>query len=399
MNDGVDYLLQASSAIDGNGFLVHGVRSMRPPGYPALIWVLAKAAIGKSWAIVALNCLLLGVGCVASYFVVRDSFGFSGEVAQFISLLTLLSFLMIRNVTYPLSDVCFFGASVPCLHVLTRAEADPGSRRLWWLMLLIALILFCIELRTIGIVFIPAFIWAAIGGVAGARKIYPILRQHRVLTVVLLLVALVVVGRAFLDSQYMHFNSHIFQTRGVLRSVAANIGYHTAEWGEMRANLPASKLPGARGLPLQVLGAFAIIACVVGIWVKRDRPDSLLFYLLGFGCIVFACPWNDARLWLPVLPFLMGYVLLGLRRMVSARILRPLLVVYCLLFCILGLLALGFSTRLTFAGARFPEIYGDGNFRDAYRIVLRGETPKNSEDVNADALYLLRRYEWRAASK
>ena len=108
INDGVDYLLQASSAIDGNGFLVHGVRSMRPPGYPALIWVLAKAGIGKSWAIVALNCLLLGIGCVASYFVLRDSFGFSGEVAQFISLLTLLSFLMIRNVTYPLSDICFF---------------------------------------------------------------------------------------------------------------------------------------------------------------------------------------------------------------------------------------------------------------------------------------------------
>jgi hypothetical protein len=167
----------------------------------------------------------------------------------------------------------------------------------------------------------------------------------------------------------------------------------------MTANAPASKLPAALGLPLQILGAFAIIACVVGIWVKRDRPDSLLFYLLGFGCIVFAYPWNDARLWLPVLPFLMGYVLLGLRRMVSPGILRPLLVVYCSLFCMLGLLALAFSTRLTFAGARFPDIYGDGNFRDAYKIVLRGETPKNSEDVNQDALYLLRRYEWRAASK
>ena len=399
INDGVDYLLQASSAIDGNGFLVHGVRSMRPPGYPALIWVLAKAGIGKSWAIVALNCLLLGIGCVASYFVLRDSFGFSGEVAQFISLLTLLSFLMIRNVTYPLSDICFFGASVPCLLVLIRAEADPGSRRLWWLMLLIPLIWFCIELRTIGIVFIPAFIWAAIGGVAGARRIYPTLRRHRFITFLFLMVILVMVARVLLDSRYMHFNSHIFQRRGVLRSIAANIGYHTAEWGEMTANAPASKLPAALGLPLQILGAFAIIACVVGIWVKRDRPDSLLFYLLGFGCIVFAYPWNDARLWLPVLPFLMGYVLLGLRRMVSPGILRPLLVVYCSLFCMLGLLALAFSTRLTFAGARFPDIYGDGNFRDAYKIVLRGETPKNSDDVNQDALYLLRRYEWRAASK
>ena len=62
----------------------------------------------------------------------------------------------------------------------------------------------------------------------------------------------------------------------------------------MTANAPASKLPGALSLPLQILGAFVIIACVVGLWVKRDRPDSLLCYLLGFGCIVFAYPWNDA---------------------------------------------------------------------------------------------------------
>ena len=34
MGDGVDYLLQASSAADGNGFRVHGQQSMRPRGIP-----------------------------------------------------------------------------------------------------------------------------------------------------------------------------------------------------------------------------------------------------------------------------------------------------------------------------------------------------------------------------
>jgi len=399
INDGVDYLLQASSAIDGNGFLVHGVRSMRPPGYPALIWVLAKAGVGKSWAIVALNCLLLGVGCVASYFVLRESFGFSPEAAQSISLLTLLSFLMIRNVTYPLSDVCFFGASVPCLLVLIKAENIPGSRRLWWLLLLIPFLFFCIELRTIGVVFIPAFLWAALGGVAGARKIYPTLLRHRFITLAFLLVALVLAGKILLDSRYMRFNAHIFQKRGFMHSVVANIGDHTAEWGEMTANAPASKLPAALALPQQILGAFTIFVCFVGIWAKRDQPDSLLFYLLGFAAIILAYPWNDARLWLPVLPFLMGYVLLGLRRMSSPAVLRPLLIVYCSLFCLLGVLALGFSTRLTFAGERFPDIYGDGSYRDAYRIVLRGETPNGGVAIDQDAVYLLRRYEWRAAGK
>ncbi|MGC1650685.1 MAG: hypothetical protein WA741_33085 [Candidatus Sulfotelmatobacter sp.] len=214
----------------------------------------------------------------------------------------------------------------------------------------------------------------------------------------LLLVALLIARRVLLDSRYMRFNAHIFLNRGVFRSVAANIGYHTAEWGEMTANAPASKLPAALGLPLQILGAFAIFACVVGIWVKRDRPDSLLVYVLGFGCIVFAYPWNDSRLWLPVLPFLMGYVLPGLRRMVSPGMLRPLLVVYCSLFCMLGLLALGFIlvSRSLVRGSQISMETAISATPIELCFVARSLTTAN--DVNQDALYLLRRYEWRASS-
>ncbi len=399
VNDGVDYLLQASSAIDGHGFLVHGVRSMRPPGYPALIFLLAKAGLGTSWAIVALNCFLLGIGCGASYLVLRDSFGFSCEVAQGISVLTLLSFLMIRNVTYPLSDICFFGASVPAVLILMKAENESGSRRFWRLLLVLPLIFLCIELRTIGIALIPAFLWAAIGGAPGARNIYPAVRRYRFIVSAFLLAAALMVGRVFLSSRYMLFNLPIFQRRGLLHSIVTNIAFEATEWGEIFANVPASKLPGALSLPLRILGLFAIFTFAVGVWTKRDRPDSQWLYVLGFASIVFAYPWNDARLWLPVLPFLSGYALLGLRRVLAPTMLRPFLVAYCSLFCLLGVLALGFSTRLTFAGARFPDIYGDGNFRRAYEIVLRGETPKAGEHVDPDALYLLRRYEWRAARK
>ncbi len=33
------------------------------------------------------------------------------------------------------------------------------------------------------------------------------------------------------------------------------------------------------------------------------------------------------------------------------------------------------------------------------QISLLGESPKNADDISPDALYLLRRYEWRLASK
>jgi hypothetical protein len=397
ITDGIDYLLQASSAIDGHGFLSHGVHSMRPPGYPALIFLLAKAGLATSWAIVALNCLLLGIGCWASYFLLRDSFGFSREVAQSILLLTLLSFIVIRNVTYPLSDICFFGASTSYLLMLMRAEPLSGSHRFGRLILSLPLLVLCIELRTIGIALIPALLWATLGGTDGAQKIVPLLRRHRLITFTLLSALLVIGIVALLHSRYLQFNLPIFHARGFTRAIATNIEFHSTEWGEMASNAPASKLPRALGLPLRIFGALAFFACAIGVWTKRSRPDSLMLYVLSLSCIVLAYPWPDTRLWLPVLPFLMAYVLTGLKRMISPGALRPMLSAYCLIFCALGVVALSFSTRLTYAGARFPDIYGDGNLRDAYRIALRGETRENNNPIHRDALYLLRRYEWRTA--
>lgn len=139
INDGVDYLSQASSALDGRGFVLHdGTRSMRPSGYPALLYGMGKLGIANSWTIVLLNCLLLALGSFASYFVLRRSLTISDNAAKLICLLTLLSFLIVRNVTYPLSDICYFGASAICVLALLKTETQSGARRLqrsFWLRL------------------------------------------------------------------------------------------------------------------------------------------------------------------------------------------------------------------------------------------------------------------------
>jgi hypothetical protein len=402
VGDGVDYLLQASSAADGHGFRVHGEQSMRPPGYPALIFFLEKAGIGKSWAIVALNCLLLGIGCWSSYYVFRSSFGFEAGAAKVICLLTLLSFVMVKHVTYPLSDVCFFGASMPCLLLLLRAEGDRGPGRYWRMASAAPLLLFCIELRTIGIALIPAFAWAAVGGARWARSVPEWLRRHRVASVVLLLlvfVAMAWAGKMFLHSRYLQFNAKTLHKRGVIGNFVSDLSDHTQEWGELAVNVPVSKLPGALELPVRIAGFCALLLAATGLWEQRRKLDASGWYLLGFASIVFGYPWFDTRLWLPVLPLLMGYVLIGAKRLAPSRLLRPAIFGYCTVFCLLGMVALGYSTRLTFAGSRFPELYGDGTLRATYRTALLGESPKNADDVSPDALYLLRRYEWRLASK
>ncbi len=399
VNDGIDYLLQASSAADGGGFQIHGVHSMRPPGYPFLILLLDKIGLGTSLAIVALNCLALAVGSWATYGALRISFGFSRETSRMLTLLTPMSFVMVRNVTYPLSDICFFGAAMPCILLLLRAERHTARDRFRRIALVLPLLLFCIELRTIGITLIPALLWAAIGGVDGGRKIYALLARHRVVTFVVLLVVVVTAGKIFLDSQYMRFNLPTFQHRGVLRSIVANIRDHTLEWGEMTANVPASRLPGPLQLPLRIAGALVIVACAAGVWSRRKSVDSVMLYVLGSAAIVFAYPWFDSRLWLPIMPFLMGYVLLGLERFIPKKPLRLLEIAYCLIFCLGGALALGYSTRLTLAGDRFPELFGDGRLRPTYQYAFRGEKPSDPAALNEDALYLLRRYDWRLSRR
>jgi hypothetical protein len=402
VGDSVDYLLQASSAADGSGFRVHGEQSMRPPGYPALIFLLVKAGIGKSWAIVALNCLLLGIGCWSSYYVLRSSFGFGAVTAEIICLLTLLSFVMVKHVTYPLSDVCFFGASMPCLLMFLRAEAATSPGPYWRLAIAAPLLVFCIELRTIGIALIPAFAWAALGGAFWARSLPQWLRRHRIAPFVLLLVvfvAMALAGKMFLHSRYLQFNAKTLQKRGVIGNFVSDLSDHTMEWGELAVNAPVSKLPAGLELPVRIAGFFALLLAVIGIWEKRRALDASIWYVAGFASIVIAYPWFDTRLWIPVLPLLMGYVLIGVRRRIPSRLLRPAIVAYCVFFCLLGIVALGYSTRLTFAGSQFPDLYGDGTLRATYRKAFLGESPRNADDISPDALYLLRRYEWRLAPK
>jgi hypothetical protein len=283
-----------------------------------------------------------------------------------------------------------------------QAEDDTPPRRFWRLLLAAPLMVFCIELRTIGVALVPAFVWAMAGGRTGVKMAAQWVRQHRfaaVLLSLLTLAAIAAIARSFLHSRYLQSNLSSFSEKGLLGTLASNLRDHMTEWGELTLNAPVSKLPGVLALPVRFVGFFAILLCAIGIWQERKKLDVLVWYVVGYACVVLAWSWFDARFWLPVLPLLIGYVLIGLRRTIPPNRLQPAIFAYCALFCLLGVVALAYSTRLTFAGARFPDLYGDGRFRATYRYALRGEMPNNVNDINEDALYLLHRYEWRLAPK
>jgi hypothetical protein len=128
----------------------------------------------------------------------------------------------------------------------------------------------------------------------------------------------------------------------------ANAVAHLVEKTSQRA----SSRPLVGKKLLRGIGLLAIAVCTIGFWQRRSFLTVVELYLLGFALIVFAYPWFDTRLWLPVIPFLMIYFLLGARQIASPRLLRPLLWGHSVGFALLGILALGYSSRLTLACAQ-----------------------------------------------
>ncbi len=291
---------------------------------------------------------------------------------------------------------------MPCLLLLLHAEAGKQRTRLLWLALALPLMAFCIEVRTIGIALIPAFMWAAAGAISWASMLPQWMRRHKLPALVLFLALLAMAGwgsRILLHSGYAQQNVVTLRGRGLLGNVFWDLTAHAKEWGELGVNAPLSKLPPLLEVPVEIVGLVALLLWAIGLWEKLHRFTALDCYVLTFACIVLAWPWSDARFWLPLLPVVIGYVLMGAKRIVPTRRLRPAITVYCSLFCLLGLVALGFSTRLTFAGDNFPDLYGDGTLRATYRLVFLGESPQRPEDVSQDAVYLLHRYEWHLIRK
>ena len=104
---------------------------------------------------------------------------------------------------------------------------------------------------------------------------------------------------------------------------------------------------------------------------------------------MFAWPFYDARFWLPAIPLLIAYSLLALNRLKAPK---TVLTAYCVVFATLGLAAIAYCTRITFAGPTFPDRYGDGSLRPAYCAAYQSCRDYDVKEVNFKALRLLQQY-------
>lgn len=187
---------------------------------------------------------------------------------------------------------------------------------------------------------------------------------------------------------------------GFLMGVAKNANVPTlilqilsdrlVEFGELLGNFPTSKLPTKLHFMVPWMGLLLLGVVLHGLATKRKKIGPTEVFLVCYMGILFAWPCYDTRYWLPVIPLLISYAVLTVKSLRSPRFL---ITAYCIAYAALGFGAIAYSSRITFAGCKFADRYGDGNLRATYCAALRpcGDCGDPNK-VDAKVLRLLREY-------
>lgn len=391
--DGIDYLMQAQQLLDGLGFRPadHGI----PPGYPMVLATIARLGWNPPAVFVGFNVLCLGLGLWWAYDVLRRAFQCRATEAFAVVVGTALSWVVVKHAPLTLADVPYFGCSMAALAALARAEAR-GSLTDWVMASLLAVA--SLLVRTIGIALIPALGWVWL---RHRRRWGP---WTSLGALVVTFAPLAGLGYAMvLSTDYVGTSLQLHaQMGGFLDVVRAVWSYRLLELGELAINLPLSRVPAAWRNAYFVLGSVAMTGILLGLWRRRRAVCGADVYVAAYLLLIVSVPAHDARYWLPLLPILPVLTARAVSALHPMRhtAVHVVLCTYGMVFALAGVAALGYSTFITCSSARFPEVYGDGSLRQAYRAAYgHAEPTEPMSDRERMAWQLLRRFDPRAAER
>jgi hypothetical protein len=405
--DSVVYLQMAGSAVNGEGFLAHGERTRYPPGYPALLIPLLKTGLAASWSFIALNCAFLGLGLIGSFVIYRQALKFSTWAALLLCCLVLLSWVFIKHISLPLSDIPYFGVSLVSLVLLVLYEQSSVTHNKLITVTTLGLIMMAISIRSVGIVLIPAFIWVILPRYIVKIKYLLINSGYRNIKVIQIILyatlAAAMLGLASLwiwQGRYFYEVTSKYNLMDKVNLIPLVMDYRLSELGSIALNIPRNKLPLALTCAHGIYSVSGLVLAgilVYIIWLRRTDLQSIDIYTLSYLAVLAFWPHFDARFWIPVIPLLLAYIGLMVGRLdrifPKFSLPRILIVLYLCWLLLTGLAALAYSTRISLAGSEFPTLYGQGDFRQTYLAAFgKAHDPAR---VNQDVLDLLKIYEPR----
>ncbi|MGQ0628556.1 MAG: hypothetical protein ACT4PL_10710 [Phycisphaerales bacterium] len=421
-DDAVLLLRMTAAATDGKGVNPPEVSSHLPIGYPLLLSGFERAGVLRPATIVLINLAAAVAATLAGVWLLRRSVGLSQGAALQAVTLAGMSWVLVKHAALPVTDVVYMGWSLAALWAMSRAcdslAPCTGLARWRWLGLALLLLGAAILTRTNGLALVPALLWAFIGGAKGAGAAYNALRARRLalpVLVVVMIAAAVPAGVALSRSVYFeaflrqHGAASVTEAAGqaaywrgleagqvALNTSAATISSVSAPVLARLGADPAAAEPLSNGV-LVVAGALLLLAAAAGMLMARRALTPLHVYLLAYAALLAAWPFQDPRFLLPVLALVFGVAIRGVQPLMRWLPLRVGAAAYVLVYGALCVFACVFTSRLSFAGDRFPSIYGSGRYANTYRAAFNQPINTASEfGVMPEALEVLKRYEPRA---
>jgi len=178
---------------------------------------------------------------------------------------------------------------------------------------------------------------------------------------------------------------------------AAMIKWHFAEWSEVGFNTSIVKI-----FPYVPSAVAKLVFTITGVlffggfgWVLYIRKNSIPFivkaYLAFYTVLMFDWPFYDPRFWIPVLPLIAGVI--AQLPLPKARMPRILATVFCAVYIMLGVVAVGYMTYTSLNKKVMVRTQANGVYRNEYETVLFGKPLSDTaRHIDPDALSIIRRY-------
>jgi hypothetical protein len=384
--DTVILLSVAETAERGGGYLYHGQPTVFPPGYPALVAFLIRVSLAHVWVIVSINVVFVVIGLLAVRYILVST-GDSESSVLGVCILSLLSFVFIKYSAIPLTDTLFFGVSMCCLALMKKSVSSPPDWRR--LIAIVVLVIASVCIRRIGVALIPALLYTVI--FPSSRELY--LRLSVGIKAAILLVGAsfgaVIIWVVRTTSTVQDFSS-IVKAHTVMDSALGILMFRLKELGEIAVNVPYVALPWMVQESIPVIGILAFALVLAGVAWRKER-GLIETYFISYVAFILVWPFYDPRFWLPVIPFLIAYAGVALKRLVHAEVARQILAVYVMMFVTMGLVTLASNTVVSFSFSGFADTYGAGQYHSTYCAVWHCNE-SDSTVVDLDALHLLRYY-------
>ncbi len=401
-NDAVLCMMMADQAVDRGAWIAEYDRTMVSgsvalPGYPSVVAGLIRMGLGQSWALVMLNQVCLLAGIAAAMRICID-WGLSRRESVLVAIGTLLSWIMIKHATLPLTDMMFFALAMNSVMFAQRA-AQRGEENRWIAAWCVAAILAVLATytRIIGVTLIPALAVALVFPDGAAwRAIERLIARKMVVVGVVVCVIAGAATTIWISSETdygVELAKRHREMGGIFAAIVTQGDMRLYELGLAVLNLPASAVPLRMVAGVYVAGLCVGVALAMGAWRVRKLADPALMFFAAYFAILVAWPFLDPRFLLPVVPLGIACVMLAWKRFNFGKLGRLVGRALACGYAGLGVIALVMTTKVTFSGEQFPESYNHGGQFEASYQAAWGQ-PHDASKVMPQVLQVLKRHEF-----